>query len=328
MEIKHFDLHELYGHFSNVAEENNRILLQLEALERKFKPLKSKDEKFSLKHIKYIQDDYGFMVWWKMPEISEEDLAKCGIDFRNLGPKDEKSIGDLYDILKNIEIVSIILRCVAPDYYGIISPPVENLLNVQGSTHTKKYISYLENLEKLQEDYGFLKIAHVDMALWTLAQIINSKELQHHYIYGKYYRSYKETMNIIKKIIAENLFKPVLEEDLLYKAELFLETDHILAGIIAFRELDLLVKVLCDKEGLKIKKRPSRGGKYPRFHDYLEKLTIKHYISKEKSSQIDEWWRRLRNPLMHDPQLQDPLGKEEVSKIINEIKLLKKDNPI
>ena len=121
METKHFNLFELYGHFSNVAEENNQILLQLEILERKLKPLKSKDETLSLKHIKYIQDDYGFMIWWKMPEINEEDLAMCEIDFNNLGPKDEKSINDLYDLLKNIEIVSIILRCVAPDYYGIIS---------------------------------------------------------------------------------------------------------------------------------------------------------------------------------------------------------------
>ena len=135
MEKKQFDLFELYKHFSNVAEENNRILLQLEVLERKFKLLKSKNERLSLKYIKYIQDDYGFMVWWKMPEISEEDLAICEIDFKNLGPKDKESIDALYDILKNIEIVSIILRCVAPEYYGIISPPVENLLNVQVEMH-------------------------------------------------------------------------------------------------------------------------------------------------------------------------------------------------
>ena len=44
MEIKQFDLFELYGHFANVAEENNRILLQLETLEKKFKPLTSGDE--------------------------------------------------------------------------------------------------------------------------------------------------------------------------------------------------------------------------------------------------------------------------------------------
>lgn len=328
METKHFNLFELYGHFSSVAEENNRILLQLENLERKLKTLKSKDERLSIKHIKYIQDDLGFMIWWKMPEINEEDLAICDIDFKNLGPKDEKSIDDLYNILKNIEIVSIILRCVAPEYYGIISPPVENLLNVQGSTHTKRYICYLNNLEKLQEEYRFLKIAHVDMALWTLAQIINSKDLPRHYIYGEFYKSYKESVNMIKTIIAENSFKSILEEELLYKAELFLETDHILAGIIAFRELDLFVKALCGKENLKIKRRPSRGGKYPRFHDYLEKLTIKHYICKDKSSQIEEWWSRLRNPLMHDPKFQEPLSKEEVSRIINEIKILKKDNPI
>lgn len=306
METEHFNLFELYGHFSNVAEENNRILLHLENLEMKFKQLKSKDERFSLKHIKFIQDDLGFMIWWKMPEINEEDLAVYDINFKNLGSKDEKSIDDLYDILKNIEIVSIILRCVASEYYGIISPPVENLLNVQGSTHTKRYICYLNNLDKLQEEYGFLKIAHVDMALWTLAQIINSKDLRRHHIYGEYYKSYKETVNMVKKIIVENSFKPVLEEDLLYKAELFLENDHILAGIIVFRELDLFVKALCNKERIKVMSKSRRG--YPRFHDYLEKLTIKHYISKDKSNQIEEWWSRLRNPLMHDPKFQEPLS--------------------
>ncbi len=133
---------------------------------------------------------------------------------------------------------------------------------------------------------------------------------------------------MVKKIIMENSFKPVFEEDLLYKAEIFLETDHILAGIIAFREIDLLVKALCYKERIKVKSKSGRGRGYPRFHDYLEKLTIKHYISKDKSSQIEEWWRQLRNPLMHDPVFPESLSKEEVSRIINEIKILKKDNPI
>ena len=99
----YFDLKELGGHFDYVAKENNRITLQLSALEKKFKPLRDGIEELTTEHIKTITDDLGFITWWKMPEVEDKELDELKGLFKNLAPCNKDVICKLYDLLKNIE---------------------------------------------------------------------------------------------------------------------------------------------------------------------------------------------------------------------------------
>lgn len=324
----HFDLKELGGHFDNVAKENNRITLELNNLEKKLKPVRDGLEELSLKHIRTIKKDLGFIEWWRMPAIKEKELDNIKGLFKNLAPFNKDVISKLYKILKNIEIVSVVLRCICPEIYGILSPPVEDVLNIPGKDQEEKYINYLQDLETLKAHYGFGKIANVDMAVWTLAEVINTSKLQHHYLYGEYYKAYKNTVNPVKKIMAKNSLQRISEEEPLYKSELFLDSDYEMAGLIACRELDLCIKDLCRKNKVQHKKRTVHGVIYYRFPKLLDELAVRGYIKKEEKEILRDWWESLRNPLMHEPISKERISVEDVKEMIAGIIKFKRDHNI
>ncbi len=114
METEKFDLKQLLEHFSYIGETIWGQTLQINRLERILAPVRKGEEELSLKPLKAIQDDCAFLSWWKMPEISEEELKTLEGVFSNLEPHDEKVITKLFEISKNIEITSCILRLVDP----------------------------------------------------------------------------------------------------------------------------------------------------------------------------------------------------------------------
>jgi len=193
MNIEIFNLEQLLTHFPDIGEKRFSITLDLPALENVMKPIREGKKEFSLKHLVSIKEDSGFLKWWKMPEISEEELKVFKGAFINLEPKDKKITNMLFDLFKNIEIVSCILRFIDPQNYGILSPPVENLLNIKGAYQIEKYLNYLNDLEELKEAYDFKRIADVDMSLWTLANILNSSWLRFKPMYYEIYENYQNT---------------------------------------------------------------------------------------------------------------------------------------
>lgn len=321
MSSQKFDLKQLLGHFYDIGEKRWGQIIQLEELENKFKPVKEGKEELSLKHIKAVRDDCAFARWWKMPEIAEEDLAIFKSVFANLIPKDKEVIWKLFDLLKNIEIVSCILRFIDPQNYGILSPPVENILNIRGKHQVEKYLNYLDDLEILREEYNFKRIADVDMALWALANLINYSELRHHALYSDVFYDFEQTVNPVKKIMAKNSLEQILEERPLYKAELFLDTDYILAGLIAGRELEIFIKSLCRKNDINLIERRKRI-RHLSISELSEKLHNKKAITKQEDSLVKEWWE-LRCDFVHEKEIK--LTRPQVEKMIDGITRLKED---
>jgi len=285
-----FNLKQILAHFSDIGEKRWGQTLELDRLEKTFIPIKEGKKDLSMEHLEAIRDDYAFANWWKMPDICEEDLSLLKGIFINLKPFDKKVIEKLFDLLKNIEIVSCVLRSVDPYNYGIMSPPVENILNVRGTNKIKKYLNYLRNLRELQEPSGFDRIADVDMALWTLANIINNSDLRHHNIYSDFYDNYEQTANPVKKIMARNSLEQIRKENPLFKADLFLDSDYVVAGLVAGRELELLIKGLCKENGIKLKEKKGNKVRYFYTPELAEKLMIRKLILKEELENIEKWW--------------------------------------
>jgi hypothetical protein len=320
-EEKKFDLKQLLDYFSDIGDKRWGITLQLEKFEKLFSPVKEGREELSLKHLVAIRDDYAFANWWKMPEIYEEDLAPLKGVFVRLKPQDREVIGKLFDLLMNIEIVSCVLRYIDPQNYGILSPPVENLLDVRGRHKIVRYLNYLGHLEELKNEYNFQRIADVDMALWSLANILNYSYLRHHSVYSKIYDEYKQTANLVKKIMADNALAQLKEEKPLYKAELFLDSDYVIAGMIAGRELDLFVKNLCGKCGINLKKRKKTGELVPRsIYELADKLADEKWISKGEKIEIEESWK-LRCDITHKDEI--TVSRTDVKKMIVGVSKLK-----
>lgn len=317
MENKRFDLKKLLGHFSEIGGRRWGITLQLNRLENVFRPVKEGKEELSLNHIIAIRDDWAFMNWWKMPEIREEDLLPLKGAFVRLKPRDENVITRLFDLLKNIEIVSCVLRFIDPENYGIFSPPVENILNVRGKHQIEKYLNYLHHLNELKEEYAFERIADVDMALWALANIINYSYLRHHPEFSKIFDEYERTTNLVKKIMAKNSLELIKKEKPLYRAELFLDSDYILAGLLAGRELNIFVKDFCSRHGVKLTERTVKKDlRYLSLPELSDKLAEEKLITRDENKAIKAWWE-IRCILAHEEETS--VKKEEVKQMIEGI---------
>lgn len=325
MDIKKFDLKQLLTYFSEIGGKRWAITLQLHNLEKLFKPIKDGKEELSLKHILAIRDEWAFANWWKMPQIREEGLVSLRGVFTRLKPKDEIVIGKLFDLLKNIEIVSCILRFIDPQNYGIFSPPVENILNVRGERPLEKYINYLNHLHELQEEYKIVRIADVDMALWALTNIANYSYLRHHPEFSRIFDEYEETPNLVKHISVKNSLEGMKKRRPLYKAELFLDSDPILAGLIAGRELELFVRDLCVSFGIQTMKKSlgknlGRHLKYISVGELSERLAEELFINKDEKESIDEWWK-LSCSLLGEAEMR--VSREEVKRMIDGLSKLK-----
>lgn len=146
-------------------------------LERAVEPVRLRQREFSYRDIEAIQNRryWDFRQFWRFP--GESDLGR-DVDFAEMSrwiqrlPLDEaQAIGRLHAAFKYIENVSVILRFVNPAHYGILSPPVEKLLEVRrGRTEVETYLSYLRDIRDARDHYGFERAADADMALWVLQE--------------------------------------------------------------------------------------------------------------------------------------------------------------
>ena len=118
-------------------------------------------------------------AFWQWPTRAEFD-ERCedgAVEGLAILPRREKAIVDrLLGIFRHIEPVSVVLRFVDPRNFGILSPPVEKLLEM-GPAHKprEKYRKYVKDLRTLRDERGFATAAEVDMALWVMREVIDAE---------------------------------------------------------------------------------------------------------------------------------------------------------
>ncbi len=307
MQQVYFDLNAIRDNFEEVGKIAEQRVLRLTEIETQLEQIRTGEERFSRKHLEIIKDPeehyWRFLRWWKIPELDEDQYDQIGKILAKLDPSKITPISRLNEVIKNIEIVSCILRFVDPDHYGILSPPVETLLGVKGDSSEQKYFNYLENLKELQQEYQFPRIADVDMALWALACILNSSELRQVPKFRDYYEQYGNSVNPVKLLMAKNSLEHIwMEKRYLNIAELFLETDHKVAGILASRELERMIKEACVNRGIELYKEPlapRHRREYREFMDLATSLSEKVDFIEGYLNDIRNW-RRLRADLLHE----------------------------
>lgn len=114
---------------------------------------------------------WWFEKFWVFPPESHVSpvLKRRKFNFWALPKKESEVIASLHYVFRSIELVSIILRFIKPEQYGIISPPVERVLDVRrGGDAEETYINYLADLRRIKTHYGFGRVADADMALWVV----------------------------------------------------------------------------------------------------------------------------------------------------------------
>jgi hypothetical protein len=227
----------------------------------------------------------------------------------------EEMVKRLLARTKHIEVVSVALRFMFPEEFGIMSPPVIGLLNLAGTDYEDQYLRYLSGLEKIRQHYeGLERIADVDMALWAAAHL-------------HFYRT--EYPAILEEMLQDRAFQEIRltnmlgslgrswersERARLILAENLLKHDHVLAALIAARCFE--AKVVEMAEYRKITAGGYRGEN--KLHSLVRKLESQAGVVPTGVS-LDAL-RELRNDAVHD--FDPPIPKDKARVLMEGVRRL------
>ena len=259
-----------------------------------------------------------FGYWPPQAEV-EPSLKAMKWGIRELREEEEAVISNLLRVFRQIEPVSVILRFIVPEEYGILSPPVEKVLGLGPfRNHTARYRAYLKSLRKLKKDRKFENVADVDMALWVL-QVgvldgyllkVDFSKSEHKYLLDKFSKDSK-LREVRVANLTKQLFEDMCREQL---AEALLATNHILAGQIAGIEFEQHVRKLTNA-----KSEDSLGRLvYRKLPDVIR---VRYSSEHQSEDTINEckMAHKVRNQAIH----LDPVPEEEaVRQLINAMKLV------
>jgi len=165
-------LHICFKTFREVIENKYSRHFDLPAIEKSVKQLR---REIPLSYSDLVQfespNNWWFERFWVFPPEHHVSpgLKRRKFNFWRLPGKENEVIRSLYEVFRSMELVSIILRFIRPEHYGIISPPVERILDVRrGRDAIETYVNYLADLRKIKRRYQFARVADVDMALWVV----------------------------------------------------------------------------------------------------------------------------------------------------------------
>ena len=237
---RHHYLEICLGAFGDVSKAKYGVPFDLPAIERTVASLRSK-KSLTYQDLRYFEakDHWWFERFWVFPPEHKVTpaLAKKSFDFWHLPKNETELIPELLDVFKSIELVSIILRFVRPEAYGILSPPVERVLDVRrGSDAIETYLNYLANLREITSQCGFTRTADADMALWVL----------HERCFGEYRdptveRAYRSDP-LLLRLRAKNLVLPLAELSYPKLAEAVHHVKPDLAALVAYHSLEALIR--------------------------------------------------------------------------------------
>jgi hypothetical protein len=283
--------------FRGLIRIRHGIDVDFEAIEKKLIHLRYGDA-LTYSDLISIADDscWPFSKYWIWPhkEQIKDKLDATKNYFVNLPNSEEKIIGQLLDIFKNISLVSIILRFVRPRYYAIYSRPPLYILRVErGMNDIKEYLNYIYELRTLRDSFKEFRTAEVDMIVWAIAELSN-----------KNYKSKddKNTLIKFKKLLADKLPENLSPEEIIQYlindplkiAEIYLrKNDYKTAGMWAGRAFEKYIN--------KIRKQSSNLSPGWEHDDLIDKIKCVCKSEKfEKNKLVYDKLRKLRNHAMHE----------------------------
>lgn len=234
--------------------------------------------------------------WPKMSNITELDL--CVPADLAIRKNQHDFIIALYDLIRHIEVVSVILRFLCPDEFGIISPPVLSFLHLSPLADSVEYYEkYLDVLRNLTNKYDLGRVADADMAIWSAS---------HLYLDPSY-------AAIVEEMRADEYFQRMLFENMisgwssltrqtkihhLQFAEAFLKHDYLLSSIITARIYEEAIWVLSKKWAVKPGARKKDQSTTSALIDKLKCKKRKLEAIEINPMDLDTWWG-WRNDSVH-----------------------------
>ena len=297
-------LNTCLGLFEEVSKERYGWPFNLKAIEDDVQYLSSK-KKISYQDLAYFTNPerWWFDRFWVLPSQSQVDaaLGKASFDFHQLSRGNEGSVKErqtvqtLLDVFRSIELVSIILRFIRPASFGILSPPVEQVLNVRrGFDAVETYSHYLSDLRAIRDHYGLHRAADADMALWVLhykcfSSPPNDPAIKHEF----------EKDPFMLRLQAKNLVSPLSELPLSRLAQALATVRDDLAGLVGSHSFELAILERARLEGASQTTKDEHGRTVPLDLEGI--ISALHGKKAIDGLTAGKWHslRQLRNKVVH-----------------------------
>jgi hypothetical protein len=306
-------LHECLREFPSICKLKYGVEFDLGSVEEKVQHLRRRTP-LTYSDLKYFEspEHWWFQRFWVFPprERIEPALEKESFDFWNLPESNETgTIRKLLHIFKSIELVSIILRFIRPEHYGIYSAPIQHMLDIRhGRDLVETYSAHLDTFRKIEKHHGFDRVADVDMALWVL----------HEKCYGRHQDpaiacAWRED-DFMLQLRVNNLVAPLADISEARLAKALVTVKPELAALIACHYFEILIRRLAGQFHLPdIDSRSSLDDVIDSLPNYGPVDPMRRALWKTLKS--------IRNDLIHSGQLPGPRGSQLLIEEVNKLEL-------
>ncbi len=292
--------------FEDVSRTKYEKPFNLKAIEDDVRILRQARRKLKVCDLEFFRNKghWWFERYWVLPSSADVDphLENKTFDFHQLSKNNEGTskervvIEGLLTAFRSIELVSIILRFIRPESFGILSPPVERVLNVQrGSDAVETYLNYLDDLREIRSHCeGLPRAADVDMALWVLHEKCFSDPPEDIAMRQEY-----EQDVFMQRLRTANIVAPLDGLSLPRMAEALETVRNDLAGLVGCYAFEAGVRERAELESIHLTKRGGNGKIiYRKLNEIIDELRDRRVIS----DFIAGNWHRLqdiRNKVFH-----------------------------
>lgn len=193
---------------------------------------------------------WDYPKWW--PRLSAQLEQAIPLPTHIYSQQGKRAaVKSLHEAIKNIEIVSVILRFMCPDVFGIFSPPVTSFLCLSPlPSPVETYLMYLNVLKSFAEHYKVLqRVADIDMSLWTAAHLVHDPAYAplKEEMYGDEFLHEVWLGNLVKGL--RGVWRCTGMQRLIF-ARVLLDRDYVSASVIVARVYESVLQEIMEYHGL------------------------------------------------------------------------------
>ena len=241
----------------------------------------------------FSADNTPFARYWPRPHTKalEEKLTQERVYVGPLKGDGEALVQRLLPVVHEIGTVSLLLRFVHPQRFGIFSTPVAHLLLVTRPSIVDLYLAYCDELARWCEHFRLTSVAQTDMALWTYAEFVKLNDRDPEA--AKARRQFDDDLWVQRERAAQVIRPFFRRYGRLQLAQILLDEDWIIAGKIAAEEYERLLGLASSQ--VLGRPLPREKGAPERL---IEELGAKGYIRPEDKVELQRVWD-TRNKVVH-----------------------------
>ncbi len=174
-----FQLQQYLSRYGEFCRKKGSLRCDFDKVRSMLSDLRS-GARLSIEHFKIVYDREltPFADFWPFhPKALEDRLQERSVTLKIKTPQDKAHVIEhALEVVRSIDVLALLLRCIYPEYFAVYGIPVVALLAVPFPTTTAHYLGYCDELEIWRKHFGLKSVADTDMALWAFCQSVDTSD--------------------------------------------------------------------------------------------------------------------------------------------------------